>query len=281
MNEDIQQLKKEVQGMIALGQTEEALALLAASNVTEAILQQGRYANARKQYGIGVIDYSEWNRIQSQINYALIGILDSLEAKSGVARPSSNAAVRNVPKVFVSYNHDDFFAMQSIKSLLESNGIKVIVDTEEIRPGERFEDFIQRALRENAFILTIISKNSLLSGWVSKELTATMLLNNLSQRQWIPVRIDDEMFREEFFFSAISQIDARIQSLREAVQKAVGAGLSIQSFTEELARQEDLKHNFGKILATLKERLVINVTGPLFKPGMEEVLKVIQTPAPQ
>ncbi|MBC7776162.1 MAG: toll/interleukin-1 receptor domain-containing protein, partial [Phycisphaerae bacterium] len=153
----------------------------------------------------------------------------------------------------------------------------VIVDTEEIKPGEKFEDFITRVLRDNAFILTIVSKNSLLSGWVSKELTASLLLNHLSQRQWVPVRIDNEMFETEFYFSAIAKIEARITSLREAIQKSLDAKLDIRNFTEELSRQEDLKYNFSRILAELKSRLVIDVTGPLFKPGMEQVLQVVRS----
>jgi hypothetical protein len=274
--------KAQIQELISLGKTEEALELLSQLS-TDAVLLQSRFNGAKRQYSMGLIDFSEWSRTQSQINYAALEMMSMVkEEKKGlqnsgqgpnVPEPSSTPSI---PKVFISYNHDDFFAMQSIKSHLESNGIKVIVDTEEIKPGERFEDFITRALRDNAFILTIVSKNSLLSGWVSKELTASLLLNHLSQRQWIPVRIDNEMFDAEFFFSANSKIEARITSLREAIQKSLEARLDIRSFTEELARQEDLKNNFSRILADLKSRLVIDVTGPLFRSGMDQVIQTIK-----
>ncbi len=276
--------KAQIQECISLGKTEEALDILEQLN-SNAILLKARFNNGKKQYSMGMIDFSEWSRMQAQVNYAVLEMMSSVKEtkiETQPSTPTSTAPIAStpssIPKVFISYNHDDLFAMQSIKSHLESNGVKVAVDTEEIKPGERFEDFITRALRDNAFILTIVSKNSLLSGWVSKELKASLLLNHLNQKHWVPVRIDNEMFDTEFFFTANSKIDARITSLREAIQKSLEANLDIRSFTEELARQQDLKNNFSKILADLKGRLVIDISGPMFKQGMEQVLQVVKSP---
>ncbi len=269
-------MRNEIQKFISLGDTEKALALLATKFPNDATLLSAQYTSGKKQFNMNLIDYSDWQRIQSKVNYSVLELAGKSEEIDASLANSEPPKIETQHKVFISYNHDDFFAMQSIKSFLETNGVKVVIDTEEVKPGEKFEDFITRALRDNAFILTIVSKNSLLSGWVSKELTASMLLNHLSERQWVPVRIDNEMFEPEFFFSSIAKIDARIATLRDAVQKSLDAKLDLRNFTDELSRQEDLKNNFSKILRDLKERLVVNVTGPLFQPGMGQVLKVIR-----
>ena len=45
-------------------------------------------------------------------------------------------STRNIPKVFISYNHKDQEVALKIKNRLETAGIAVIIDTEAMSTGE-------------------------------------------------------------------------------------------------------------------------------------------------
>jgi len=64
-------MREEIQQLIAKDRTEEALALLAQHN-SDALLLQARYNQAKKQQNMGMIDFGEWSRVQSQVNYAAL-----------------------------------------------------------------------------------------------------------------------------------------------------------------------------------------------------------------
>ena len=58
---------EQIQQLIADGSTEEALALLAQQS-SDALLLQARYNAGKKQYNMGLIEFSEWQRTQAQID---------------------------------------------------------------------------------------------------------------------------------------------------------------------------------------------------------------------
>lgn len=70
--------KAQIQEFISLGQTEEALQLLE-TLTSDSVLLQARFNNAKKQYSMGLIDFSEWSRTQAQINYATLELLNSMK----------------------------------------------------------------------------------------------------------------------------------------------------------------------------------------------------------
>ncbi|MFN0036173.1 MAG: TIR domain-containing protein [Saprospiraceae bacterium] len=273
--------KAEIQELISLGKTEEALELLG-QLTTDAVLLQSRFQGAKKQYGMGMIDFSEWSRTQAQINYG------ALEMMNGVKEPSAGqaqqnpraqeapaAAEQNRPKVFLSYSHKDAFAMRSVKSFLEDHGVHVHIDLNDISAGSEIQGFIDKALRENDFVVSIISQNSLESGWVSKELTVAQFLNKTNQN-WIPIAIDGAWKDDKFFFSVNDSIDKKITGVRKQMRKALDSDLDISPFTEELKRFQDLKASIGSTIATLKTLLVVDISGELFEVGMGKVVKKIK-----
>jgi hypothetical protein len=66
-----------IQELISLGKTEEALEQLE-HLTSDAILLQARYNGAKKQYSMGLIEFSEWSRIQAQINYSALEMVNTL-----------------------------------------------------------------------------------------------------------------------------------------------------------------------------------------------------------
>lgn len=72
-------MKDRIQQLIAEGRVEDALALLA-QHSNDALLLQARYNNGKKQYNMGLIEFSEWQRTQTQINYAVLELANSVKS---------------------------------------------------------------------------------------------------------------------------------------------------------------------------------------------------------
>lgn len=281
-------MKAQIQQLVAAGRTEEALDLLASTANNDAVLLKARFANGKKQYNMGLMDFGEWGRIQNQVNFALLELVDkdTVPAKPVPAQPIATEAQpakpakekKAKPKVFISYNHADWETMQLVKQFLEKKKIEVIVDAHHMAPGEDIQTFIDKALRDVKFILSIVSEDSLRSGWVNIEFGSAQILKKLTDKVWIPVRIDDSCFDNNFFFKANEDFDRKINEQNEFVRKALDSNLSIESFTDELKRLRDAKNDFGNTISTLKASLVTDIsTPPNFEHGLTKIAKQILT----
>lgn len=280
-------MKAEIQALVAAGRTEEALDMLAATANNDAVLLKSRFASGKKQFNMGLMDFGEWQRIQNQVNFALLELVKDGVPSAPPQPPTQPATVsetpkadkpakpkKEKPKVFISYNHADWEMMQLVRQFLEKKKIEVIVDVQHMAPGEDIQTFIDKSLRDVKFILSIISEDSLRSGWVNIEFGSAQVLKKLTDKVWIPVRIDDACFDNKFFFEANEAFDKKINEQNEFVRKALDSNLDIAPFTAELKRLRDAKNDFGNTIATLKASLVIDIsTPPNFEHGLTKVAK--------
>lgn len=110
-------MREGIQQLIAEGHTEEALALLAKHN-DDAVLLQARYNQAKKQQNIGMIDFGEWSRVQSQVNYAALEMAGNIKVPGSnnvvISNVSDsqiiiNTRVQNNMKVTINFNSVDTF----------------------------------------------------------------------------------------------------------------------------------------------------------------------------
>ena len=264
--------KAQIQELISLGKTEEALQLLEQLS-TDAVLLQSRFNGAKRQYSMGMIDFSEWSRTQAQINYAALEMMNSVRVKGAEVEESPKTEIK--PKVFISYNQQDSFAMRSVKSHLESNGVQVVVDIQNLAIGDNIKDFIDKALKENQFILSIISEHSLRSGWVNQELNTTLLLRNFGKK-WLPVLLDKKCFEASFFNALMDEFDEKIKGIENEMQVALSKGRGVLAFTDDLKRARDLRNDFDETIQALKGNLGQDISGPLFEFGMDKVIKAIK-----
>lgn len=75
-----------------------------------------------------------------------------------------------MPKVFLSYAHDDAEFARKLAADLRVRGINVWIDVSDLKPGLRIEDSIGNALRDSDALLVILSRSSLQSQWVRREI---------------------------------------------------------------------------------------------------------------
>ncbi len=90
-------------------------------------------------------------------------------------------------KVYCSYSIKDEEIVLNTVKLLKNKGVDVWVDQLDIKPGDRWDDVVEKALEESTIFLLFISKASTESSNVMDELS--IALN--SNKQIIPVLIEE------------------------------------------------------------------------------------------
>ena len=78
--------------------------------------------------------------------------------------------MNNTPSVFMSHNSQDKPFVRRLAKELENYGVKVWVDEAEIKIGESLTQKIGQAIEETDFFAVVLSKNSIDSEWVQREL---------------------------------------------------------------------------------------------------------------
>lgn len=76
--------------------------------------------------------------------------------------------------VFLSHNSKDKVFVRRLAETLRSNDIRVWLDEAEIEIGDSLIDKVSEAIHDTDFIAAVISKNSIGSHWVKKELSLAM-----------------------------------------------------------------------------------------------------------
>lgn len=271
-------MKDQIQQLISSGQTEEALQLLVKS-APDAILLQARYNQGKKQYNMGLIEFSEWSRIQAQINYAALELAGSLKnnASASTAQPNTgNNTASTSKKVFISYNHEDKEVARNVRTFLENKGFDVILDEDDLAAGRSILDFIQASIKQCDAVVSIVSAKSLQSGWVGQESVASMYAIWMADKKFIPVRLDDVVFDSKFQIAALKSISAKILELDKDIQEIRSLGSDARDLEDDRKRLFDLQKEFSTILLKLKTVAMTMIQGDAFESGMNRVVTAIR-----
>ncbi|MFN0213150.1 MAG: TIR domain-containing protein [Saprospiraceae bacterium] len=278
-------MREQIQQLIASGQTEDALQLLVAHNANDAVLLQARYASGKKNYNMGLIGFDDWSRLQAQVNYALLEVADkaAVQRDAETSRPApepADAPNESFHSVFISYNHGDREAVDNIESYLEEKGLRVIRDTEDMHAGESIQAFIHRVMQEEGIILSVVSRNSLRSGWVGLENDLAFYSSLFGGRQFIPVMLDNEVFKDGFIYSVVEDIDKKLQDLEADTQKRRKLHLPDDDLIPKRQRLQGLRQNLPKIMTRLQEVLTVDIAGNNFESGMAKVERTVKNTRP-
>lgn len=94
--------------------------------------------------------------------------------------------------LFISYNHKDDEFVTKLSNELVNNNIPVWRDKQQMKLGDSITNTIQDALEKASFVCLILSKNSIQSKWVEREITAS-LVRELEEKKLsiLPCLIDD------------------------------------------------------------------------------------------
>jgi hypothetical protein len=108
---------------------------------------------------------------------------------------------------FLSYHSGDADWVARLKAALQSNGIRVWLDSEQIRPGDLFPGALARAIDNVRCVVLVLSPGSAASSWVEEEYTLALarrchvigaLIDDveppgfLAGRTWVDFRDEDQ-----------------------------------------------------------------------------------------
>jgi hypothetical protein len=202
---------------------------------------------------------------------------------AAVARKPSTTPLRPKPgTVFLSYNHADAVTAARLRSALQSHHIPVLIDSENMAPGERIDAFIERSLRDSAVVVSIVSTSSLLSAWVALETIQTLNRNRWLDpqkpggRKFIACYLDDAFFDPECRLHLTRQIDDRLGRIEELLPDYAARRLDTRDLDEEKSRLYDLRNHLGVILDTLKSTLCLDLRDPHFDESVRRLIATIR-----
>ncbi|HRI61480.1 MAG TPA: TIR domain-containing protein [Saprospiraceae bacterium] len=282
-------MKEQIQQLIAAGQTKDALQMLV--QITgDALLLQAQYNNGEKQFNLGLIDFGEWQRIQSRVNFAALEMASKPAAPAGSSSSassdsnsggqsgsSSGQSNANKTKVFISYNHGDAEVARQVCTYLEKTGLDVIIDEDDMAAGRSIMEFIQDSIKKADAVVSIVSSKSLQSGWVGQESVASIYAVWLADKKFIPVKLDSVAFDIDFHISTTEGLALKIKELKAKIKKLESLDGDARASREDLARMTELKNNLGKIIQRFTSVLMLDISGNNFEPNMKKVLSAIQS----
>ena len=154
-------------------------------------------------------------------------------------------------KVFISHSHQDKKYTQLISHALENAGHEVWVDSLNLRPGYNFITKINDAIKVSDAFVIVVSKNSISSENVSREISA-IALGEISKKRTriIPVLIDKStvpQYLAQYLYVDLSRdFDSGL--------KRIILALSDKPETISLGDKKE-KRNYGKAVSELSHAL--------------------------
>lgn len=136
---------------------------------------------------LGAYDYIKKPFDFSNLIHVLNKCEQKLEADGLIAQLSGS--------IFLSYAKEDVVKVENIYRKLRTAGFNPWIDTQNIVPGELWEQSIRKAIRKADFFFACISKNSIIKqGMIQKETkTALSVWEELLENDiyLIPIRLED------------------------------------------------------------------------------------------
>ena len=113
----------------------------------------------------------------------------------------------NRSKVFISYSHKDTQLAEQLVDVLNRFGIPFLIDRVVLSPGDSLTQKLGDALDQTGYLVVLLSKSSISSEWVNRELT---LVNDMGLRI-IAIRCDESQWssRIKLTLGDIFYVDGR------------------------------------------------------------------------
>lgn len=100
------------------------------------------------------------------------------------------AIKRNPRQIFVSHAHQDAEFAQRLAEDLRANGWETWIAPDNILPGEKWVEAINRGLTECGIFALVVSENALKSRWVESETNAAISLEHRGEMRFVPLALE-------------------------------------------------------------------------------------------
>ena len=81
----------------------------------------------------------------------------------------------SMARVFISHSHQDKATARTVAQYLEANSTRVWLDENEILVGDSIPGRIEQGIADSDFVVVLLSKDSVTSGWVKREVETKLV----------------------------------------------------------------------------------------------------------
>lgn len=188
-----------------------------------------------------------------------------------------DADLKNQNKVFISYNHADQETALQVKAFLESEGLEVIIDKEAMKTGEKIESFIINCIRTSGMTLSIVSKKSLISAWVAMETVYSRFDEDIRDRKFLPVNVDNDFLNTDFVDEALVNVKKELNKNNKMRSKRILDNYGTEDLDVQITRLRDLIHGMPTLIKKLRGSLCVDISQNNFSTGMQKVVTDIKS----
>lgn len=194
--------------------------------------------------------------------------------------------------VFVSYSSPDRAVARRLATDLRHGGLKVWIDDDNLRFGDRIVDEVEQALAAAESVIVIVSLSSLQSSWVQREWQSALA----QSRRVIPALVGGLTFNnlppilrnrvgvnlERDYNVAVSDIIRSVRTLEESTEPPPAAVIDKDAIVADITAQVLERIKMERVHTTLNhdefdESLIFVITS--FRPDMEPAFEAIQAAA--
>jgi hypothetical protein len=277
--------KSQLKSWIAEGRIEEVLDALI-NYTDEALVVKANYMNVKRRHMLGTIAQGDMHFAHAKANESALYLINKFVAEAqpseiappihAVPNPSKTTKPGVKPIVFISYNHRDSLAIDQLQASFEAHEIEIRRDIEDMKAGEYIQTFITRMIKEKGTVVSVVSRNSLSSGWVGFESDLSFYAELLNDKKFIPVMLDNSLFDDDFVFEVVDHLDTELKELEEKIKKSKERHLEYDQFETKRKRIVALRQNLPQIINKLQSSLVVDVSGEKFAEGVKKVIETIK-----
>lgn len=147
--------------------------------------------------------------------------------------------------IFLSHSHKDKVFVRQLAASLERSGLSCWIDEAELNVGDSIIKRIGEGIYESSFVAAVISKNSVTSPWVQKELQMAMTREISGQRICVlPIIIDKCTALLPYFLRDKLYADFRkpekYQKTVDSLVRAIGKPSNIKAHEAALVGEVDI-----------------------------------------
>lgn len=163
-------------------------------------------------------------------------------------------------KYFISYSRTDSEFAQDLANNLTQSGVKIWLDTQDIKPGRVWDDALEDALRSSAGLIVVLTPASINSPFVKKEIVFAQNNNKeiypiLAESCELPLLLADQQYAdftedEQHGFSQLTTALEQCTGLRKQ-PKIVRTGSFWRSFNKGSIKQSIIGLVIGAIYGLL------------------------------
>ncbi len=117
---------------------------------------------------------------------------------------------------FIGYSSKDEAFARRLYADLQSNRVRCWFAPEDLKIGDRIRTGIDEAFRLHDKLILILSKSSIASGWVEREVKTALAKERKEQRMALfPVRVDRAVFESPFDWATEIRHERNIGDFRQ------------------------------------------------------------------